>query len=81
MYFLRIFSFTVYDFNFQTYRYPSKLFFQHSSRKTRVQRSDKIGEIHQAFGNGVVAAYSASSTSLEHRLVQAASGCAPSVEV
>ena len=28
-----------------------------------------------------VAAYSASSTSLEHRLVQAASGCAPSVEV
>ena len=27
-----------------------------------------------------VAAYSASSTSLEHRLVQAASGCAPSVE-
>ena len=28
-----------------------------------------------------VAAYSASSTSLEHRLVQAATGCAPSVEV
>ena len=28
-----------------------------------------------------VAAYSASNTSLEHRLVQAASGCAPSVEV
>ena len=30
---------------------------------------------------GNVAAYSASSTSLEHRLVQAASGSAPSVEV
>ena len=29
----------------------------------------------------IVAAYSTSSTSLEHRLVQAASGCAPSVEV
>ena len=29
---------------------------------------------------GLVAAYSASSTSLEHRLVQTASGCAPSVE-
>ena len=28
-----------------------------------------------------VAAYSASSTSLEHRLVQVASGCAPSVEI
>ena len=27
-----------------------------------------------------VAAYSASSTSFEHRLVQAASGCVPSVE-
>ena len=40
----------------------------------------KIPEINLDLSDMPVAAYSASSTSLEYRLVQAASGCVPSVE-